>query len=61
MATTYSASAYVDLLATFSDHQKLEASKRQRLLADIEQLIAGQFAGSVIRETVALLYLARRK
>ncbi len=61
VATTYSAHAYVDLLATFSDHQKLEASKRQRLLADIEQLIAEQFAGSVIRETVALLYLARRK
>ncbi|MCY4062797.1 MAG: class I SAM-dependent methyltransferase [Chloroflexi bacterium] len=61
VATSYSASAYVDLLATFSDHQKLEASKRQRLLADIEKLITDQFAGSVVRETVALLYLARRK
>ena len=61
VAATYSANAYVDLLATFSDHQKLEASKRQRLLAEIEELIADQFAGSVIRETVALLYLARRK
>ncbi len=60
-ATTYSACAYVDLLATFSDHQMLEASKRDRLLAEIEQLIADQFAGSIIRETVALLYLARRK
>ena len=60
-ATTYSARAYVDLLATFSDHQTLAASKRQRLLAEIEQLIADQFAGSVIRETVVLLYLARRK
>lgn len=61
LATTYSARAYVDLLATFSDHQKLEASKRHRLLSDIENLIANQFAGSVIRETVVLLYLARRK
>lgn len=60
-ATPYSARAYVDLLATFSDHQKLEASKRKRLLADIEKLIDEQFSGSVIRETVALLYLARRK
>lgn len=61
VAATYSANAYVDLLATFSDHQKLEAPKRQRLHAEIEKLIADQFAGSVIRETVALLYLARRK
>lgn len=61
VATTYSAGEYIDLLATFSDHQKLESSKRQRLLADIEKLIADQFAGSVVRETVALLYLARRK
>jgi len=60
VATTYSANAYVDLLATFSDHQKLEAHKRQRLRADIEKLITEQFAGSVIRETVALLYLARK-
>ena len=61
VATTYSANAYVDLLATFSDHQKLDASKRQRLHAEIEMLIADQFEGSVVRETVALLYLARRK
>jgi len=31
-----------------------------RLLSDIEKLIAEEFAGAVIRETVALLYLARR-
>lgn len=61
LATTYSASAYLDLLATFSDHQKLEASKRHRLLAEIEKLIEEHFAGTVIRETVVLLYLARRK
>ncbi len=59
--THYSAAAYVDLLGTFSDHQTLEASKRHRLLDSIEQLIADKFAGAVIRETVALLYLARRK
>lgn len=60
-ATQYSAGAYIDLLGTFSDHQKLEALRRHRLLADIEALIEDKFAGAVIRETVALLYLARRK
>ena len=60
VATHYSAAAYIDLLGTFSDHQRLEASKRHRLLSDIEKLIAEVFAGAVIRETVALLYLARR-
>lgn len=60
VATGYSAAAYIDLLATFSDHQSLDASKRHRLLAAIEALIDDSFAGSVVRETVALLYLARR-
>ena len=60
VATGYSAAAYIDLLATFSHHQTLEASKRHRLLAAIEALIDDSFAGAVIRETVALLYLARR-
>lgn len=61
VAAHYSASQYVDLLATFSDHQTLDAAKRHRLLSAIEALIAEEFAGAVIRETVALLYLARRK
>ncbi len=60
LAADYSAGAYVDLLGTFSDHQILDAAKRQQLLADIEALIDSVFAGVVIRETVALLYLARR-
>ena len=59
--TTYSAGEYVSLLATFSDHQLLESSRRHRLLSAIETLIAAEFAGTVVRETVALLYLARRK
>lgn len=60
VATEYSAGAYVTLLSTFSDHQLLDESKRRKLLAGIEQLINKEFAGSIIRETVALLYLARR-
>ena len=61
VAIRYSAAAYVDLLGSFSDHQTLEPGRRRRLLAAIETLIDESFAGSVIRETVALLYLARRK
>jgi len=61
LATDYSAGEYVDLLATFSDHQMLESSRRHRLLSAIEALIAAEFAGAAVRETVALLYLARRK
>ena len=58
--TAYSARAYIDLLGTFSDHQRLAEAKRRKLLAGLEQLINEEFAGSIIRETVALLYLARR-
>ncbi len=60
VATEYSARAYIDLLGTFSDHQRLDESRRRKLLAGVEQLINEEFAGSIIRETVALLYLARR-
>ena len=61
VATEYSAGAYADLLGTFSEHQRLAPARRRQLLSDIRQLITGEFAGSAIRETVALLYLARRK
>lgn len=60
VATAYSARAYIDLLATFSDHQRLDESKRQTLFTRVESLINDAFAGTIIRETVALLYLARR-
>lgn len=60
-ATEYSAGAYIDLLATFSDHRALAPAKRQHLFTAIEGLIHSQFSGAITRETVALLYLARRK
>lgn len=60
VATEYSARAYIDLLGAFSDHQRLDESRRRKLLAGVEQLINEEFAGSIIRETVTLLYLARR-
>jgi len=61
LATKYSAAAYTELLDTFSDHRALEPAKRRRLYRAIEALIRASFSGEVLRETVALLYLARRK
>ncbi len=55
----YSAAAYRDLLGTFSDHRSLDTGKRERLLAGVETVINKEFSGVIIRETVALLYLAR--
>ncbi|MCY3832692.1 MAG: methyltransferase domain-containing protein [Chloroflexi bacterium] len=60
VATEYSARSYADLLSTFSDHRKLDTRRRRQLLSSIERLINLRFAGAIIRETVALLYLARR-
>ena len=59
VAMEYSAAAYIDLLATFSDNRSLEARTREQLLAGIEAAINSKFGGKIIRETVALLYLAR--
>lgn len=61
VATKYAARAYIDLLGTFSDHQTLDESKRQKLFSSVESLINDVFAGTITRETVALLYLARRR
>ena len=58
-ATPYSAPAYIDLLDTLSDHRALAASVRQQLFRAIADLIQAEFSGQIVRETVALLYLAR--
>ncbi len=60
VAKSYSASAYVNLTRTWSDHLALEAEQLSRLCAGIEDLIQNEFAGEIVRETVVLLYLARR-
>lgn len=59
-ATKYSASAYIELLNTFSDHRALAPAVRQQLFHAIKDLIQAKFSGEITRETVALLYLARR-
>lgn len=58
-ATKYRAAAYIELLDTFSDHRFLEPAKRRQLFVAIEDLIHSEFSGEILRETVALLYLAR--
>ncbi len=58
-ASKYSAAAYIELLDTFSDHRALAPDKRRQLFEAIENLIQATFSGEVIRETVALLYMAR--
>ena len=59
--TKYSVEAYVDLLGTFSDHTALPPATRRQLFTEISALVNREFAGVALRETVALLYLARRK
>ena len=62
MASKYSAAAYIELLATTSDHIALPVQRSGgNCSAQIEALINDELAGVIIRETVALLYLARRK
>lgn len=56
----YSAASYIDLLRTFSDHIALPAATQGQLFKEVAALISDEFAGVLPRETVALLYLARR-
>ena len=60
-ASKYRAAAYIELLDTFSDHRALAPVQRQRLFGAVEDIIHAEFSGEITRETVALLYLARRK
>lgn len=56
-----SASEYVRMLATHSDHQLLETAARQRLLDRIENLIETRYGGSVVKDYATVLQMARRR
>lgn len=56
-----SASDYVRMLATHSDHQLLEERVRQRLFDRIETLIATRYGGSVVKDYATVLQMARSK
>jgi hypothetical protein len=56
----YTASQYVKLLNTYSDHRRLSQETRRALFAGVRELIE-RFGGVVERPYVAALYLARLK
>ena len=57
---TYSASAYRDLLLTYSGHRALESDRREHLLACITELIEGRYGGSITKCYLTELRLAHR-
>lgn len=57
----YSAKTYVELLNTYSDHIALEKEIRVALFNSIENLIETQFGGTIVKEHLAILYLAQWK
>lgn len=57
----YNATSYINLLNTYSDHRRLENSSRKQLFQSIADSIDTQFDGQIVKEYLAILYLARRK
>jgi len=55
----YDAATYARLLGTYSDHLRLDADVRARLLDGIAQLIDARFGGRIAKHYVADLYVAR--
>ena len=52
--------AYLDTLATFSDHATMPAERRARLFEALGEIIDREFGGRVERHSMARLQLARR-
>jgi len=59
--SNYDSTQYVALLDTYSDHRGLDAETRERLLHGIGELIERRFGGRIVKEYLAILYLARRR
>ena len=57
---TYETARYIKLLQTFSEHIALPEDARERLLAEIAEMIDGEFGGRVLKHHVAVLQIARR-
>ena len=57
---TYSATAYRDLLLTYSGHRALESDRREHLLDCITGLIESRYGGSITKCYLTELRLARR-
>ena len=57
---TYSATAYCELLLTYSDHRALASEARQGLLDCVANLIESQYSGQITKRYLTELRLARR-
>ena len=57
---TYSASDYVDVLATYSDHRTLTRENQQGLFANISELINRTYGGTITKRYLHELRVARR-
>ena len=59
-ALEFDAPRFIDMLGTYSDHALLDSASRDRLHAAITHLIDARFGGSLLRQAVTRLFLARR-
>jgi SAM-dependent methyltransferase len=57
----YMAADYLKLLTTYSDHRNLEAGKRSRLFKGIGDMIEETYGGTVTKEYLAVLYIAKKR
>jgi ubiquinone/menaquinone biosynthesis C-methylase UbiE len=57
---TYTTAEYLALLNTYSDHRAMEASRREGLFAGIAGLIERRYGGQVMKDYLAVLYLAKK-
>jgi SAM-dependent methyltransferase len=58
---TYDAARYLQVLATYSNHRRLEAASRERLFHGIARLIDTEYGGQITKGYLTLLYVAHRR
>jgi hypothetical protein len=57
----YTAEQYLGVLDTYSNHRSLEPDKRVRLFDAIRDLIEKKYGGAVVKEYLAVLYIAKKR
>jgi hypothetical protein len=57
----YTGEQYVDVLNMYSNDRSLEQEKRTRLFDAIRDLITKEYGGTVVKEHLAVLYLAKKR
>jgi hypothetical protein len=58
---TYSTAQYADLTRSYGSTGTMEASAREAMIAEISELVDGEFGGSVTRPLVITLTLGRKR